>query len=72
MKWFLLLIILLIVSCATISDDPNALPEKASNINDIGNGWVTFKLDGKKFMFKQRKEGYSEFAVITQILDCEE
>ncbi len=30
-----------------------ALPQNAQNIQILGNGWATFELDGRKFMFRR-------------------
>ncbi len=53
------------------SNDMNILPSNAKNINDLGNGWVSFDLDVKgsmrTFMFYRAFDGYSGYVAITEI-----
>ena len=43
------------------------LPVGAVVTNDLGNGWVIFKLDGKPFLYHHEWAGYKGYECITQI-----
>jgi len=71
---FLVLMVIFLIGCATIeSEDNNILPDSATNIVNLGNGWTTFDLmfNGKikTFMFYRSKSatGYRGYCAITEI-----
>lgn len=49
------------------SEHAASLPEGATNIVDLGNGWLTFDLNGNRFLFCRYKT-YYDYAVGTVTL----
>ena len=73
-KIFGLILCIFIFGC-TGSDDPNLLPIGASNIKDVGNGWSTFNLNGKSFLYHRTWSGnlgYESITEITKGIPCAE
>lgn len=46
----------------------STLPANAHNITDKGNGWITFELDGNKYLYRCWCRGHRGYAAITQII----
>lgn len=71
-KTFILLLLvsfIFLCGCGNNSDEPSYLPVNAYDVVDCGNGWVTFKLDGRTFLYLEKWSGYKGYAAITQITD---
>jgi hypothetical protein len=51
------------------SYDEIALPTNATVTNDLGNGWLYFTLDGKKYLYHKSKGGggHRGYECITQV-----
>ena len=54
-------------SPSTSGGDTHRLPVGSTNIVDKGNGWYTFELDGKKFLYQYNWAGYRAWSSITEI-----
>lgn len=68
MKKYLIIVILsLFIGCGTDSSNPAKLPTNATNVSDKGNGWVTYELDGMKFLYHKAYAGYKGYESITRI-----
>ena len=68
MKILLSVLLILFVGCTRhFSNEPETLPANATNIINKGNGWSTFELEGKKFLYHNAIMGYKGFECITQI-----
>ncbi|MHA2279670.1 MAG: hypothetical protein ACXAC5_02085 [Promethearchaeota archaeon] len=58
----------LISGCETKkSSDPASLPTDAIKVVDKGNGWITFELDGTKYLYHRSDIGGSTHQAITVI-----
>jgi len=62
-----LFIVCFFVGCGSQSNDRDILPTNAEHVIDIGNGWVTFSLDGREFLFHNGFMGYAGYEAITCI-----
>jgi len=70
--FLLLLIVLLLPGCeGQMSSDFTSLPTGATEITDIGNGWVTFKHNGKKFMYHKSYAPHKGYEAITCVEGCQ-
>ena len=66
----LLILVLCLSSCRVFSissENPLMLPLNATNIQQVGNGWVIFNLGDKKFLFYREHYGHQGYQCITQI-----
>lgn len=63
-KVLLIISVLVSVGCSRQVD---VLPAGATNIRDIGNGWVYFDLDGRTFLFFRTNWDGGKGAMITQV-----
>ncbi len=57
----------------TAAQAPPHLPTGATEITDKGNGWVTFRLDGRLFLYHRKTEGAGSstvgFESVTQLTE---
>jgi hypothetical protein len=61
-----------LVGCGrTESGHPSSLPAAATNIEDVGNGWVKFTFEDKKFLYHKAWEngGDRSYECLTQLID---
>ena len=66
-KLMLLVVWMLFVGCVRNGGKVDYLPSDAISITDKGNGWYTFELDGKKFLYMQELCGNAGWSAITEI-----
>ena len=45
------------------------LPNRAVIVERLGNDWIIFELDGKKFLFREYMIGNKGFSALTQIIE---
>ena len=55
------------LSCGRSSNEPARLPPSATNRIELGNGWVTFELAGRMFLFYRYYSGYEGYGAITEL-----
>ena len=67
MKLLVIIFILVLVGCRSVSHNPKYLPPKATDIVILGNGWSEFTLDGRRYLFCHRFYGYKAHAAIVEI-----
>lgn len=71
MRKFLLLIFMLFMmclyACGSTSHKVSNLPTNAKNVRRVGNGWVTFELDERTFLYHRANTVYGKYEAITQI-----
>lgn len=73
MKYIIIFLILYCIGCdfpKTYPDISN-LPTGVTNICNLNNGWITFDLEGKTFLYHRSTIGYRGFECITQIITKE-
>ena len=73
MKRYLIIFITILFLCGcfetSVSEKQSSLPVGASEITILGNGWVTFRLNGNLFLYHKQSVGYSGYESITQITE---
>jgi len=69
LRLFLIILIIFACSCGTMSDQPQALPSNATNIVDLGNGWVQFTLEENNFIYHKEYSGNTGYEGISQVVD---
>ena len=74
-KGFLIILILAVVFTAggcgdkPETQDSGSLPERATITEDLGNGWVYFEMDGRRFLYGKFRDftGYQGYMALTEI-----
>jgi len=73
MKTVKLIIVCLLTMCLfsctllDISKDAESIPDKAIVVEDLGNGWIYFKLDGILFLYYKGFNGYQSLAKVKDL-----
>ena len=65
------LVLITVIACehqAVDSEDfKSCLPSNSTNITYIGNGWVTFDLNERAFIYHRSVDGYRAFECISEV-----
>lgn len=67
MKNLILILLLFLMSCVSNGGKSGYLPTGAINITDKGNGWYSFELDGKKYLYQMDVSGNAAWSAITEV-----
>lgn len=78
-NFFIIILLSLFIGCGTdgkLNDNLITsvhstinLPDSAKVIEELGNGWVIFTLNGNKFLYRQYSSGYRGYSSLTQIIE---